>query len=84
MVGGKNPAKKDELLVNTIQMNSTFRARWLASLEVISQVRTIHLRAAEEKQNNNNNNNIYLNTIKITAELMRSCIYEVKKGTIYK
>ena len=51
MVGGKNPAKKDELLVYTTQMNSTFRARWLASSEVISQVRTIHLRAAEEKQN---------------------------------
>ena len=31
-------------------MNSTFRARWLASSEVISQVRTIHLRAAEENK----------------------------------
>ena len=31
-------------------MNSTFRARWLASSEVISQV-IFHLRAAEEKQN---------------------------------
>ena len=32
-------------------MNSTFRARGLASSEVISQVLLIHLRAAEEKQN---------------------------------
>ena len=35
----------------TTQVNSTFRARWLASSEVISQVLTIHLRASEEKQN---------------------------------
>ena len=42
---------KYKLLVYTTQVNSTFRARWLASSEVISQVRTIHLRAAEEKQN---------------------------------
>ena len=37
-------------LVYTTQVNSTFRARWLANSEVISQT-TIHLRAAEEKQN---------------------------------
>ena len=38
-------------LLYTTQVNSTFRARWLASSEVISQVLHIHLRAAEEKQN---------------------------------
>jgi len=38
-------------LVYTTQVNSTFRARWFASSEVISQVLYIHLRAAEEKQN---------------------------------
>ena len=32
-------------------MDSTLRTRCLASSEVISQVSTIHLRAAEEKQN---------------------------------
>ena len=38
------------VLVYTTQVNSTFRARWLASSEVISQVLN-HLWAAEEKQN---------------------------------
>ena len=36
--------------VYTPQVDSTFRARWLASSEVIRQV-LFHLRAAEQKQN---------------------------------
>ena len=47
-VAGKTPAIKQMSLLYSTQVNSTFRARWLATSEVIS---TIHLRAAEEKQN---------------------------------
>ena len=38
-------------LVYTTHGNTMFRATWLASLEVLSQVLFSHLRAAEEKQN---------------------------------
>ena len=57
-------------------MNSTFRARFLASSEVISQV-LFHLRAAEEKQNGFGR---YIVTNKVTLWSARysACVVHTK------
>ena len=67
-------------LVYTTQVNSTFRARWLASSEAGDLPSTIHLRAAEEKQNGFCQ---YIATNKVTLSALRYSACVVYTKTIF-
>ena len=70
-------------------MKSTFRARWLASLEVISQVQkhitlgdmllpsTIHLRSAKEKENGFCCS-MFINKVTLWAAIYSACVVYTK------